>query len=416
MSLRSVRLRNYRAFVREVTVSLRPLTLLFGYNSAGKSALLRALPLIAESVRSTSGPLALRGDAAGRSTFRDVRTRWAAGDQVSFGLDWAEPDASLDVEIVHLAASQREIIGTMRLRDAVQGELRFEIDLADERAADITQYTLDGERGRIRFEGWCAAEVSGFVRPEVARRLEGSSAELRRFSDSVHWLGALRSRPERLLPLVGSTSRIGPDGAGTIEVLARESLASSSDVLEVVSGWFENATRHVIDIRQQAGSGGVLFHLELRPLRAPQGVHLNDTGDGMNQVLPVITLGALAMRGRLGSAPLLAIEQPELHMHPRAHAGVAEYLVSVSQSATVVVETHSENFLLAVQIAILEGRLRAEDVVIHWVRGTDEGPSFVETITIDEKARPSAWPPGVFAEDRDLARRLVERRHGLSPS
>lgn len=416
MSVRCVRLQSYRAFVREVAVSLRPLTLLFGYNSAGKSAILRALPLIAESIRSSSGPLALDGRAAQESTFRELRTRWAPGDQLSFGLDWADRDASLDVEIVHLAATQREVVETLRLREASRDELRFEIDLADERAADITTYLLDGERGRIRFDGWCAAEISGFSRSEVAGRLEDANVNLRRFSDSVHWLGALRSRPKRLLPLMGSTSRISSDGAGTIEVLARESLASGSDVLDAVSAWFENATKHALGVRQDVAGGGAMFHVALRPMRAAHGIHLNDTGEGMTQVLPVITLGALAMKGRLGESPILAIEQPELHLHPRAHADVAQHLVAVARHATVVVETHSENFLLAVQLAILDGSIRAEDVVVHWVRGTEEGPSFVESITFDQKARPSAWPPGVFAEDRDLARQLIERRHGLSSS
>ena len=134
----------------------------------------------------------------------------------------------------------------------------------------------------------------------------------------------------------------------------------------------------------------------------------------MTQVLPVITLGALAMKGRLGETPILAIEQPELHLHPRAHAHVATHLMAVARHATVVVETHSENFLLAVQLAIASGDIPAEDVILHWVQATDEGPSFVETITFDEKARPSAWPPGVFAEDRDLSRQIIEKRHGLA--
>lgn len=416
MILRSVRLGDYRAFVREVSVSLRPLTLIFGYNSAGKSALLRALPLIAESIRSEIGPLALDRPVARGCTFKEVRTRWSAGDRVSFGLDWTDRDESLDIEIAHLASTQREVIETFRLRDAARGELRFEIDLADERATDITTYTLDGERGRIRFDGWHPSIVDGFARAGVLGRLGAASSDLKRLADSVHWLGALRPQPARALPVIGSSTRIAEDGAGTIEVLARESLALGSDIIDVVSTWFQQATRHVLEVQQQAAGGTPLFHVELRPLLAPFGIHLADTGEGMTQVLPVITLGALAMKGRLGETPLLAIEQPELHLHPRAHGHVATHLMAVARHATVVVETHSENFLLRVQLAIASGDISAQDVIIHWVQATDGGPSFVETITFDEKARPSAWPPGVFAEDRDLSRQIIEKRHGLASS
>ena len=65
MRLARFSVENYRAFVDRASLELRPLTLLFGYNSAGKSALLRFLPIIGAS--SSSGqisPLALDTAAA----------------------------------------------------------------------------------------------------------------------------------------------------------------------------------------------------------------------------------------------------------------------------------------------------------------------------------------------------------------
>jgi AAA ATPase domain len=416
MLLRGIRLQNYRAFVGEVNVSLRPLTLLFGYNSAGKSALLRALPLIAESIHSKKGPLAVGEGAARGGNFRDIRTRWSPVGRLRFGLDWADGDTSLDVELADLARTQRQVIETFRLRDAVHGDLRFELDIADERAADITTYTCDGERGSIVFDGWIPARVEGFAREDATARLQAAGRALKRVADAVHWISALRAQPRRDVPLIGSKDSIAEDGTGTFESLARESLAPSSDVLQDVSAWFQKATKHTLTVRQQAAGDTPLFHVELVPLLAPHGIHLADTGEGMAQVLPVITLGALAMAGRLGEAPILAIENPEMHLHPRAHADVADYLVAVAKHATVVVETHSENFMLAVQLAIARGQIDPNDIIIHWVSSTEEGPSFVKTITLDDKARPSAWPPGVFAEDRELAHQLIAKRHGRPSS
>jgi hypothetical protein len=414
MILRGFRLRNYRAFVREVSVPLRPLTLLFGFNSAGKSAVLRALPLIAESIRGTGGPLALGGKAvAGSNFFREVRTRWSPGDSLSMGLDWAAEDASLDVEITDHASMQRQVIETYRIRDAARGERGFALDIAAERTPDVSTYSLGEARGRILFEGWCAREVQGFDGDAVAH-LADVNVRLERLAKATAWLGE-RALPKAPIALAGA-SRVGDDGSGTIEVLAREKLLPSSEVLDVVRAWFQRATEHDLDVRQQSVSSGPVFHVELRPLRAPGGIRLADTGDGMTQVLPVITLGALAEKGRLGDSPLLVIEHPELHLHPRAHQHVADFLVRVARQATVVVETHSENSLLAVQLAIAAGTIPASDVMVHWIQGTDEGPSFIEPITFDDQARPSRWPPGVFAEDRELARKLIERRHGLTPS
>ena len=55
MHLKAFEVRNYRAFVEPARVELRPLTLLFGYNNAGKSALARVLPLLRDSARLRRG-------------------------------------------------------------------------------------------------------------------------------------------------------------------------------------------------------------------------------------------------------------------------------------------------------------------------------------------------------------------------
>jgi hypothetical protein len=408
MILRRLRTSQYRAFAREAVVELRPLTLLFGYNSAGKSALLRALPLVAESITGASGPLALDGAARG-SSFLDVRSRWASGTaRMRFGLDW-DDGTELDVELVHHASMQREVIETLTLRAPNAPTLTVESDLPDERAEDVAPYRMGEERGRIEFRGWIPQGVMGISRRDELLAL---GDRLRQTSSSIHWLGALRVPPARLFGLTGVRQRLDVDGAGAGEVLARDSMSPTSEVLKRVDAWYREATRHELQVRAQASGSGQRYYLNLRPLRAPDGVHLSDTGEGMTQVLPVITLGALALLGKLGANPILALEQPELHLHPRAHEHVARFLVEVASKATVVVETHAENLLLAVQLAIASGQIAASNVIVHWVRSTEEGPSYVETIRFDSDARPSQWPPDVFAEDQILKRKILELRHG----
>ena len=56
----AITLKNFRSFADAIRLELRPVTLLFGVNNAGKSALLRALPLLGDSVGiDGSGPLNL---------------------------------------------------------------------------------------------------------------------------------------------------------------------------------------------------------------------------------------------------------------------------------------------------------------------------------------------------------------------
>ncbi|QJU58371.1 AAA family ATPase [Sphingomonas sp. AP4-R1] len=49
MGIDHFQVNNYRAFTA-VSVEVQPLTLLFGYNSAGKSALMRWLPTLRDTI------------------------------------------------------------------------------------------------------------------------------------------------------------------------------------------------------------------------------------------------------------------------------------------------------------------------------------------------------------------------------
>ncbi len=51
MSIEAIRLQNFMAFEDTGWVELRPITLLFGRNSSGKSALIRALLLLRQSLQ-----------------------------------------------------------------------------------------------------------------------------------------------------------------------------------------------------------------------------------------------------------------------------------------------------------------------------------------------------------------------------
>jgi hypothetical protein len=77
----------------------------------------------------------------------------------------------------------------------------------------------------------------------------------------------------------------------------------------------------------------------------------------------------------------------------------------------MLIETHSENFLLGVQIQIAKRALPADRVLVYWVRQLDDGRSRITKITFDEEGRPhGGWPPGVFSEDVELTRNLIQTR------
>ena len=128
--------------------------------------------------------------------------------------------------------------------------------------------------------------------------------------------------------------------------------------------------------------------------------NLAEEGMGIGQVLPIVVRCFKKVPDSL-----IVVEQPELHLHPAAHAAIARMIARTSREnqQKYVVETHSHNFLLGIQDAIVDKTIPfdASDVVIYFV-DEDESGSYLSTITIDKDGNLSDWPEGVFNESYEL--------------
>jgi len=430
MRLTSFSVQNYRGFADRTTVELRALTLLFGYNSAGKSALLRWLPIVAASADIDATPaLALDADAARGSSFDDMLSRYSGSEKLSLGLRWDDATTGgaleLSMRLLWDAGQRQQVVEQLRVVRSTPPE-RHELDATWSLDAERRRYAveLDGQppvEDELAFHG-LALVPPRTLAPAAREMLAATHDSLTALRGSVHWLTAVRAVPQRSKELGSRPRRLGSDGAFAGDLLAHDRITDGR-LLAAVSEWFRRATGHDLDVQIDSVAGKDRFSVVLIPSQGqrPVRIPLPDTGEGMAQVLPVIVLGALARYGQAGSHPLLLIEHPELHLHPTTHAELAGFFCALAQElhgdVTTVLETHSENMLLRVQLAIARGELAPEQVIVHWVRSLSEGPSVVETITFDALARPQGdWPPRVFSSDILQARELVElrRKRGAS--
>lgn len=117
-------------------------------------------------------------------------------------------------------------------------------------------------------------------------------------------------------------------------------------------------------------------------------VSIADVGLGVSQVLPILVALLKAIPGQT-----VFIEQPEIHLHPKAQGKFAEVVRdAANRGVKVVVETHSSNFLLAVQTLIAKGEVKNSQVALHWFCKDADGNTKVDTANIEEDGSFGEWP------------------------
>lgn len=126
---------------------------------------------------------------------------------------------------------------------------------------------------------------------------------------------------------------------------------------------------------------------KIKPRKADM-VNIADVGIGVSQVLPILVALIAAQEGQL-----VYVEQPELHLHPRAQVAMAELLAeAANRGVRVIVETHSSLLLLTVQTMVAEGRIKPADVGLHWFERDAKGATKVTLAEVDENGAYGDWP------------------------
>lgn len=126
-----------------------------------------------------------------------------------------------------------------------------------------------------------------------------------------------------------------------------------------------------------------------------------DVGTGVSQVLPVIALA-------LGSQKqTIAIEQPELHLHPAAQSELADIFIESALGPnrnTLILETHSEHLMLRLLRRVREAtegalpKIKPEHISVLYVEPTSSGSVVKPMPVTSDGDFDVPWPGGFFTE------------------
>ncbi len=425
-----VSLNNFKCFAAAVEpneVELRPLTLFYGYNNAGKSAFLRGICMALNSlVGDGAEPLSCTPPVFSPGmTLGDVITQ-DKGSHIELGItlrhDASPSTLDLTWRIVDLPERGTHVVHRFRATRG-QGELVI-LD-----AKWLAGEESDGSLSRsyeVLFEGSSPVSIPlqfhGLL--PTASGQPAVPEGLQRFLDDIHqvspstafWLSSNRISVRRAFPKQRFRLHMDDNGDG-FETILFQSWRRPANValFDAVSAWYERNLEQKLTIVEHARE----FELAFAPRGTPYRVNICDVGQGLQETLPLLT-ALHAYRLDEFSMSQVAVEEPESHLHPSLHAALGrEFCSLIGQPGAprVLLETHSQNLLLSVQLEIVKQNIEPRDVLVYWFRPLGDGSTRAERVEFDVFGQPTGnWPPGVFADDIDQARELItlqQRRLGL---
>lgn len=389
--LNKIIFKNYKRFNEEQVLELRPVTVLVGRNSSGKSSVAKLLPLLANATKNNlNTPILFNNDGITvGSSFADVGTN---GDMLGLklGMEFSN-GCKIEAELSSDATGQIITINNYLL-DYLNNTTILGIN--EERNAYYNNDNRDVVYGFGSFRGLLNLDL-----------IDKAGLPLSDFIINVDYIGPFRCKPERIVNSKGkdSDAKVGYDGSNAYQLLCHD-----KKLANMVSDWyksaFEGCTLKAELVTELLGA----YQINLYKSNSSHPVNIIDEGQGMSQVLPIIVRANMEVENSI-----VVMEQPELHLHPRAHADIAYLLASSSKKKNeegeplnqhYLVETHSENILLGLRNAVVDKNIdfEPEDVIIYFVQERENGTSWLKSITINDKGELSSWPKGVFNESYEL--------------
>lgn len=423
----SLHLKNFKAWKDTEQVSLKPVTMLLGTNSSGKSTLIQSLLLLKQTVQSPDRNIQLNlggdevNDLFNFGDFEDVLKKGVSPRQFSLAFSFkSEAKARVtegDFFCSYVQNSARAVAinewrtsasgRTFRSIRREKGAYSVVVD-AENQPRDKGRHLVPERSVALSAEAIAMLDQDGQL-------LEDLSLSLRRELENISYLGPLRRKPERDYVWNKSTPRdIGSDGHSAIDVLLASALMKGSDYQRVIHGVSKWLKKMKLADKLEAKQLGRSTRYELVVQKDGIESNLRDVGIGVSQVLPVLTIAYFASSGST-----VILEEPEIHLHPLAQSVLAELFVEVSKERNVqfIVETHSEHLFRRMQTLLARETASIDDIAMYFVEHDEKLMSAsLRSLGLDEFGRVKNWPDKFFGdamgETKEQARLFFEKQAG----
>lgn len=427
--LTRLRIKNFKCLQDTGDLEIRPLTFLVGPNSSGKSSLLQMLLMLRQTVDSTdiNNPLLANNGWIKMGAYPEFIYKHEYKRNLEVNLEFTEyplrrigkkgkygkpKKISLNSAFCYnrkttqIKLKEREI----RLDNSTceriirdQNSKKYSVDLSFLEKGKPKKWHRDNVTP-IKFYDFSFSLKRG-EKLENLQRIIPSLEIFFRLGNIIEkefrnliYLGPLREFPKRVYVTSGQTPQdVGIRGERAVDVLwfsHRSSGKKMRNVEEESRNWLRKFG-FANDIRlDRLGKENYFRVIIIDPTTGIE-TNLADIGFGASQTIPIIIESFYASPNSV-----ILIEQPEIHLHPKAQSILGDLFISSTNKAhrTFIVETHSEHILARVRRGIAENKIQKEKVVIYYFKPTPDGTHVFE-VTLNKQGQYESFPDGFFEED-----------------
>lgn len=414
--MNSISVRNFKSVIDSGTFDLRPLTVLAGINSSGKSSLLQAVLLLKQTIeagskdvlKTTGGPYVVANKPL------DLAYGKKSTNVISFTLNMDaevfedKSDYTLYADITNAKLRSIELqIDVVANGESVLNKLTCTINYED----GVSSATIQIKRNQKSSDNYTvkfsSPQMVGYSRNEKLDKMTGCTlsfhsflpifaewtrkgeadtrsivvlktleGDLLHYMNSFFYIGPQREKPD-LARSYDSTlfKNVGVDGHNTRFLYEANKNISidgyDGETLQMLCNkWVCEKMGLAVNMDVQRDSNKL--YRTIITNNNGLNVDLCQMGFGLSQILPIVVQGLLIHKGET-----LIVEDPDVHMHPKVQAIVVDFFIDLTKHGRkVVIETHSDHIVTRLRRRIADGTLRKEDVNLSFVENGENGSEY----------------------------------------
>lgn len=434
-SILKIGIKNYKSFFNKCEIQIKNLTILSGVNSSGKSSIFQPLLLMKQTLEESYDPgaLQLNGQNIKFSNYSQLISKYSESNSFSIEIDYfskrldkltglevtyeQKPEnVSCDIQSISLFDPLiKRNIGRVKIDERSKlATISKAIKYIDSPFLSFLETKDDdfksiGIKHRLK-RNRCFFEIETYLGEGAREGILSSDSLAVSLEDhlkNIIHLPGLRSNPIRNYP-VTSVDFKTMNFPGTFEkyvaslifhwITVRDEikLPALKDYLNRLGLASGIGAEHINDTE-------IALTIKRGSRNEEDSVSIADVGLGVSQTLPILVALLVAKKDQI-----VYIEQPEIHLHPKAQYELARiFAETIKRGVVLIIETHSSILLRGVQTLVASGEIEQDKVILHWfLRDKETDYSYVESALLDDNGSFGDWP-----EDFDETTLMVESNY-----